>query len=46
LSEKILFRDIFVRTSKDNVKMLCKQVSLSMADLVGELGESLIAGTP
>jgi hypothetical protein len=27
------------------VKMLCKQVSFSIADLVGELGESSIAGT-
>jgi hypothetical protein len=27
------------------VKMLCKQVSLSIADLVGKLGESSIAGT-
>jgi hypothetical protein len=27
------------------VKMLCKQASFSTADLVGELGESSIAGT-
>jgi hypothetical protein len=27
------------------VKMLCKQVSLSIADLAGELGEISIAGT-
>jgi hypothetical protein len=27
------------------VKMLCKQVSLSIAELVGEFGERSIAGT-
>jgi hypothetical protein len=30
---------------KRYVKMLCKQVSFSIADLVGELGHSSIAGT-
>jgi hypothetical protein len=30
---------------KRYVKMFCKQISLNIADLVGELGESSIAGT-